>query len=236
MSRLVVPTMGPSDWRRLLANPATQWRQTKSAFEAAVAWEAARTSPRGLPPAVAAVLDAEPHFRDASLLLGIPEHQVELAGGGHASQTDFWALLGTKSGVVSVAVEAKAGETFDRPVAEWLADASEKSGKPKRLEQLCDILEIGRQDAEGLSYQLMHRPVAAILEAARFQVPRALFLVHAFGDNDSSLEDYRRWAHHLGVDAASNSVQRVGMRFGVDFWIGWVGVPPADDQTVRAAV
>ncbi|WP_291157193.1 DUF6946 family protein [Gemmatimonas sp. UBA7669] len=228
--------MGPSDWRRLLANPATQWRQTKSAFEAAVAWEAARGSERGIPPAVAATLDAEPIFSGASLLLGIPEHQVELEGGGHASQTDFWALFATKSGVVSVAVEAKAGEPFDRPVAEWLADASEKSGKPARLAQLCNILEISRQDTESLRYQLMHRPVAAILEAVRFQVPRALFLVHAFGDNDASLGDYQRWARYLGVEADANRVHHVGLRFGIDFWIGWVGVAPADDQTVRAAV
>jgi len=236
VSRLVVPTMGPSDWRRLLANPATQWRQTKSAFEAAVAWEGARGSVRGLPPAVAAVLDAESAFRESTLLLGIPEHQVELAGGGHASQTDFWALLATQQGVVSVAVEAKAGEPFDRPVAEWLADASDRSGKPARLKQLCDILEISHQDAQSLRYQLMHRPVSAILEAKRFQLSRALFLVHAFGDNDSSLEDYRVWAKQLGVDAAANRVHRVGTRSGVDFWIGWVGVPPADDATVRAAV
>lgn len=228
--------MGPSDWRRLLANPATQWRQRKSAFEAAVAWEAARESARGLPPALAAVLDSEPQFRDASLLLGVPEHRVELEGSGHASQTDFWALFRTSSGVVSVAVEAKAGEPFDRPVAEWLADAKEKSGKPARLRQLCDILEISQSDASALRYQLMHRPVAAILEAVRFHAPRALFLVHAFGDNNSSLEDYRSWARHLGVVALADRVHHVGQRYGVAFWIGWVGVAPADDQTVRTAV
>lgn len=181
---------------------------------------------------MAAVLDSEPQFRDASLLLGLPEHHVELEGGGHASQSDFWALLGTKSGVVSVAVEAKAGEPFDRP----LADASEKSGKPARLKQLCEILEISQSDVNGLRYQLMHRPVAAILEALRIQVPRALFLVHAFGDNDASLEDHRSWARYLGAEAPANRVHYVGKRSGADFWIGWVGVAPADDRTVRAAV
>lgn len=228
--------MGPSDWRRLLANPATQWRQTKSAFEAAVAWEAARSKVRGLPPAVANVLDTEPVFREASLLLGIPEHQVELVGGGHASQTDFWALLAAGTGVVSVAVEAKAGEPFDKLVREWLAESSDRSGKPKRLDQLCAILEIARDDALEVRYQLLHRPVAAILEAIRFQLPRALFLVHAFGDNAASFADYRRWAQFFGVRAEPDQVQYVGVRSGIEFWIGWVGVPPADDATVRAAV
>lgn len=228
--------MGPSDWRRLLANPATQWRQTKSAFEAAVAWEAARNTVRGLPPAVANVLDTEPVFREASLLLGIPEHQVELTGGGHASQTDFWALVATATGVVSVAVEAKAGESFDKLVREWLAEASDRSGKPRRLDQLCSVLEIAREDTPEMRYQLLHRPVAAILEAIRFQLPRALFLVHAFGDNTASFADYRHWAQFLGVRAEADRMHYVGVRSGIELWIGWVGVPPADDATVRAAL
>lgn len=201
-----------------------------------MAWEAARSSVRGLPPAVANVLDTEADFRNASLLLGIPEHQVELVGGGHASQTDFWALVATATGVVSVAVEAKAGEPFDKVVREWLAEASDRSGKPKRLDQLCAILEIARDDALELRYQLLHRSVAAILEAIRFQVPRALFLVHAFGDNAASLADYRQWAQRFGLRAEADRVQYVGVRSGIEFWIGWVNVPPADDATVRAAV
>ena len=41
MHRLFIPSWGPSDWRRLLANPSTQWVRRKSAFELAVAWESA---------------------------------------------------------------------------------------------------------------------------------------------------------------------------------------------------
>lgn len=78
MQRLFVPTMGPSDWRRLLADPGKQWREAKSAYEAAVAWEAARKSPRGLPPDIASALDSHESFRGASLVIGIPEHQVNL--------------------------------------------------------------------------------------------------------------------------------------------------------------
>src|SRR5205823_4916150 len=63
MRRLFVPTAGPSDWRRLLADPQKQWRPEKSAFEAAVSWEAARQSKRGLPPEVAAALDSQDEFR-----------------------------------------------------------------------------------------------------------------------------------------------------------------------------
>jgi len=119
--------MGPSDWRRLLADPRKQWRATKSAYEAPVAWESARNGVRGLPSEIAAHLDSDAAFRGAHLLLALPEHQVALEGGGHASQTDLWALLSAPIGVVSTAIEAKAGEPFDRTVREWLSDASKRA-------------------------------------------------------------------------------------------------------------
>ncbi len=236
MRRLFVPTFGPSDWRRLLADPEKQWRSAKSAYESAVAWEAARSDARGLPPDVAGLLDTHEAFRGATLLLGIPEHQVPLDGGGHASQTDFWALLDAPIGVTSVAVEAKAGENFDQPVGKWLADASPNSGKPARLRQLCSLLNIAEVDAGGCRYQLLHRPVTALLEAQRFRLGCALFLVHAFGENDDSLSDYRHWARLLGVEAEANTVSQVGIRGGVDFWIAWLGASSASDATVRTAV
>jgi hypothetical protein len=45
----VVPTLGPSDWRRLLADSDRHWKAGYSAYECAVAWEAARDTERGLP-------------------------------------------------------------------------------------------------------------------------------------------------------------------------------------------
>src|SRR5882724_4018904 len=94
MNRLFIPTLGPTDWRRLLADPVTQWERYKSALEMAVCWEAARDLPRGLPPEVASALDTESQLRGAQLLVGLPEHKVPFEGGGHPSQNDLWALLG----------------------------------------------------------------------------------------------------------------------------------------------
>jgi hypothetical protein len=236
MRRLFVPTMGPSDWRRLLADPQKQWREAKSAYEAAIAWEAARNGSRGLPPEVATLLDSQSEFRGASLLLGLPEHQVELEGGGHASQTDFWALLSAPIGIVSTAVEAKAGEPFDKRVSEWLSERTAKSGKPKRLEQLCTVLAIDQANAMDCRYQLVHRPVAAILEAKRFNLKTALFLVQAFAKNAESFKDYEHWARLFGVQPGENTLHRAGALSGIELWIGWVGADPAADATVRAAV
>lgn len=236
MTRLFVPTMGPSDWRRLLGNPRTQWRAEKSAFECAVAWEAVRRSSRGLPPDIEDVLDSKAEFLGSRLLFGVPEHRVELEGGGHASQTDLWALITSPIGVCSVAVEAKAGEPFDDTVRDWLARPPRINGRTTRLEQLCGILQLEPEAVHPLRYQLMHRPVAAILEAQRFRLSSALFLVHAFGDNSDSLSDFEEWASALGVRGAENQLTRVGQRGGVDLWIGWVSSHPADDDTIRRAV
>ena len=228
--------MGPSDWRRFLADPTKQWKERKSAYEAAVAWEAARKSARGLPRDIEAVLDAHPEFMGASLLFGVPEHQVRLAGGGHASQTDFWALLLTPLGIVSTAVEAKAGEPFDVTVAEWLATATKGSGKAVRLKQLCELWGVAEDRVSGCRYQLMHRPATAVLEAQRFGLKTALFIVHAFGDNSSSLADYVSWRVALGFNNSSNALQHAGSFGGVSLWIAWVASDPADHATVRAAV
>jgi hypothetical protein len=236
MNRIFIPTLGPTDWRRLLADPQKQWRQKKSAWEAAVAWEAARRTTRGLPDAIATLLDSEPTFFGASLVLGLPEHQVALEGGGHASQADLWVLVSTDTGLVSMSIEAKAGESFDRLVSDWSKDASPNSGKPTRLSQLRAILELTEDDVQHCRYQLLHRSVSAILEAQRFKLSTALFLVQAFGDNSSSFEDYVAWAKMLGVTAEPNRVHHVGQRGDVSFWIAWSDNAFASDDDTRSAI
>jgi hypothetical protein len=237
MKRLFVPTDGPSDWRRLLADPGKQWRASKSAYEAAVAWESARQKVRGLPEPIEKLFDSAPEFRGARLLLGVPEHQVPLDGGGHSSQTDFWALLDAPAtGVASVAVEAKAGESFDVVVREWLVAAKQGSGKLARLKQLCGLLNMSEADACSCRYQLLHRPAVAIIEARRFRLKNAVFLVQAFGDNTQSLQDYQHWARLLGTEATAETLHLVGVRADVRLWIGWSGSETASDRTVRDAV
>src|SRR6188474_3313853 len=156
MPQLLIPTSGPSDWRRFLADPGKQWVKGRSALELAVSWEAARRTPRGIPPSVIKILDSHSQFEGASLVIGIPEHQVQFDGGGHASQTDLWALLRGPIGLVSMSVEAKAGEGFDRTIASWLADAKPSSGKPARLAQLKSMLGIAGELPGTLRYQLLH--------------------------------------------------------------------------------
>jgi hypothetical protein len=240
MRKLFVPTMGPSDWRRLLADSDKHWKEGYSAYESAVAWEAARKSDRGLPSELAAILDSHPSFSGASLLLGIPEHQVSIKGGGHASQTDFWALLETPIGIVSTAIEAKAGEEFDDTVAVWLTKSKKGSRKPERLAELCRMWGVESHAVQSCRYQLMHRPITAILEARRFRASAALFIIHAFNrkadTNTHSAREYAAWRRALKIDASHDGLQFAGEYEGVPLWMAWVASPVASEATVRAAV
>ena len=206
MKRLFVPTSGIDDWRRLLADPTRHWVQGRSALELAAAWELVSSTPRGLPSEVAQLLDSHPGFQDATLLFAVPEHQVEFEGGGHASQNDLWALLRAPVGLVSLTVEAKAGEAFGPTIEEWLADAVPTSGKPARLRQLKALLGITQDIPGSVRYQLLHRTASAIREAKRFGASTAFMLVQSFAPDPDSEAAFDTFCALLRCDARRPSV------------------------------
>jgi len=238
MTRIFVPSSGPSDWRRLLADPVRHWVPTKSAFECAVSWEGARQNPRGLPELVASALDSHPSTANAALVLAIPELQVDLPGGGHPSQNDVWALLRTSAETVSLSVEAKSGEPLDRLVGEWVADATPTSGKPKRLEFLRECLGLGDVALSGLRYQLLHRAASALVQADRFGAGIAVLLIHSFGGHadDRSREDYQRFAEAMACPPAFNALVGVGRPTKLPLLIGWLADIPAGAEAVARAL
>lgn len=233
MSRLFVPTRGVESWRALLADPERQWKRGRSAYELAAAWEAeeARSSSRGLPAKVAAVLDTSPQTRGAVLAIGLPEHRVALPGGGHASQTDLWALLRVGSSFVSMAVEAKAGETLGPTVAEWRDDPNPRTRKPMRLDALKRHLALERADLDPVRYQLLHRAASAVLEAGRFGASAALLAVHSFSrEGDAkSLEDVRRFARLYEVDVEEDRVVALSPGPAIPLYLAWIRDAPAAD-------
>ena len=236
MNRLLTPTSGPSDWRRLLADPGRQWVKGRSALELAVSWEAARRGPRGIPPSVAAVLDSHPQLAGATLLLGIPEHQVQFDGGGHASQTDLWALLRAPVGLVSMSVEAKAGEGFDRTVASWLADAKPASGKPARLAQLKSILGIAVDLPETLRYQLLHRTASAIREAEKFGASCAVLLVQSFSSDPDSAAAYSTFCEVMGCVPQLGPLLEGPQVGTIQLYFAWVDCEPSGAEQLGAAI
>lgn len=236
MKRLFIPTMGPSDWRRLLADSERHRVKGRSALELAVAWEAARRSVRGLPSPVANLFDSYPPLSGAALLLGIPEHQVSLKGGGHASQTDLWALLRGPVGLISMAVEAKAGEAFDKTIDQWLATAKPTSDRPTRLKQLREVLGVHTELPGTLRYQLVHRAASALLEAERFNARDAVLLVQSFASDPNSFQALTAFGTALGCQCSAGMVVQGPTLGGVTLHLAWLDCGPADAAALAAAV
>ena len=194
--RIYVPASGLESWRCRLADPETQWVRGKSAFETAVFWEYGARQSRGIHPKLALLLDQQPELREAELVASFPEHKVRLPGGARASQNDVWAVLRTSGGLVSLAIEGKAGESFAETIGEWRRDASE--GKTKRLEYLCAQLGIVAPPDDALRYQLLHRTVSALLEAERVGATVAAMIVVSFIKDPASLADFSAFTSCMG--------------------------------------
>ncbi len=236
MNRIFVPTAGASDWRRFVAAPSSHWKRRRSAYELAVSWEVARKLSRGLPARVCELCDDYPRLSGASLVFAFPEHQVELDGGGHASQADLWALLRVRDELVSLAVEGKAGEPFDKTVAEWLASASARSGKPARLSQLRTLLGLEDTILDGVRYQLLHRCATALLEARRLALESACLLVQSFATDPRTFADYQAFCQLLCVEGVRNKIIDGPMLHGVQLSLEWVCCDPASAEDLEAAV
>lgn len=234
MSRILVPTSGATDWRRLLADPEKHWVRGRSAFETAVSWEHAQRTHRGLPLEIAAAMDEHVGLAGARVLMAFPEHKVRLVGPGKASQTDVWALLRSENGVVSMAVEGKAGESFASTVGEWLKEASD--AKKVRLEYLCQILEMGRPPDPMLRYQLFHRTASALMEADRFGAGYAVMVVQSFQEDQNSWDDFVRFSLQLGVKPVQGKLSEVVRTSGPRLYLGWVSCPVASDEVVASVV
>jgi hypothetical protein len=150
------PTLGPCQWRGLLANPKKQWKRGYSAFELAVSWEAAqnRNNCLDLPWKVAAIVNMDESLEKPHLLMAFPEHQVALDNDKTPSRTDFGALLRNKNGLISLAVEGKGGEPFADTVATWLNKNEKRKGRAARLKTLGDKFksELGETVSGPLRY------------------------------------------------------------------------------------
>ncbi|MGE0552572.1 MAG: hypothetical protein AB7R55_03995 [Gemmatimonadales bacterium] len=208
----------------MLADPKKHWRPGKSAYELARAWEDAQGSDRGLPASVAAACDASPATASAYLVLGLPELQVEMPGKGRLSQTDLWALLRTDSGLVSMAVEGKAGEPFGPLVSSWLEGLPSDSNRHGRLARLAETIGVDPDKCGDLRYQLFHRTVSAIRMAERCRATAAALLVHAFGGegDEDSRADFEAFCRLLGATTTPGVLSPTSTRSQVPLLVGWV--------------
>ena len=217
MSTVYIPANRAEQWSTLLAKPELHWKTGASAKALAYCWQEAH----GFPTEVKAALELNEALRGITLLLALPEHKVDLPGGTRPSQSDIWVLARAKDKLVSMAVEGKVAESFDRTVDECLEDAS--PGKHQRLKFLRD--ELGLDDDQELGsirYQLLHRTASAVIEAKRFCASHAVLLVHSFSPARDWLADYQSFARLFEAEPAVDRVVTVGARGGVSLHLGWV--------------
>lgn len=234
MTRIAAMGLGTSIWRAGLADPHLHWKRGRSAWELAVSWEAQRRSDSGLPPEVQAVFEAHPDFSAPTLLIGLVEHLVTLDTAKTPSQNDLWCAIRATSGQVSVAIEGKAGEEFDKTLEEWLE--GDRGTKQRRLSFLCEHLGIDSTPPHSLRYQLFHRAASAILEARRWRMPRALMLVQSFGESKTAWSDFAAFCGHVGLTVERGRIAGPRSLGEISFYAGWVDSPPATDQQAAAAV
>ena len=237
MNRYLVELRTLGDWQSRLGDPEMHWKRGASAMELAVAWLGARRSARGLPKDVATILDAVPALSGGTVNLAIPELRTSLPGGSRASQTDLWALLKSDERWVSLSVEGKATESFGEITADWL-NTPKPNGRKDRLTYLCEQLGLNASDVLPLRYQLLHRTVAALLEAQAWRADVAVMLVQHFAPEGSattpSWEDFVRFAGSLGVTAVVGRLQEVSRSLPVPLWIGWLESPLVSDSQIAA--
>jgi hypothetical protein len=239
MNRLCVETRGIGNWRERLAKPENQWRRRYSAFETAVSWETASGHPWGLPEPIRELF-RESIFGEATLVLAIAEHKVPLDGGRADSQCDVWALLDTPTGGVSLSVEAKANETFgqgNESLRDWLvAGESEQSlrNREDRWKHIAEHLPNAAATAYSLvPYQVLHRCAAAVIEARRFRMPNAAFIVQSFAAPPESFEAFSEFCQAINLKAERSKmcITKVGE---IQLGIGWADCPFATDAEVAA--
>jgi hypothetical protein len=228
VSTIYLASRGPEDWRRLLRDPAKQWRKGFSARTLAYCWEAASGDwPRSIKQALRE--SGSELLAGARILIAFPEHAVPVGGAGGDSKADLWLLARSGDSLISVAVEGKVDEPLGELVSDWLRTReleAERRGRPtnapRRRELLEQRLRLRPEQTNSLRYQLLHRTASALIEAERFKADVAVMLVHSFGPKRTGFEDFARFVAAMGGEPPEgDAIVLVGRRGTVDLYLGW---------------
>ena len=218
MSKIFIPTNKPTDWKPLLAKPK-HWKRGYSARALAYCWQEAD----GFPEYVKGVFRYSEieFFQNVELLLAFPEWKVSLPGGSRPSQNDVFILAKGNNQLISIMVEGKVSEPFDKTIAEWRLGSSE--GKEARLKFLCEELQLEKEQINHIRYQLLHRTASAVIEAKKFNAQNALMLVHSFSQSDEWFEDYSQFLDLFGLKGITpDSLVFAKSINGINLYFSWV--------------
>jgi hypothetical protein len=214
MSKFYIPTTGPADWQRFLADPDKQWRTGFSAKTLAYCWESAN----GLPSEVASML--QPYGDHVELLLAIPEHKVPLPGASRGeSQNDVFALARAGDLTFAIMVEGKVREPFGQTLHDWLQNASD--GKRERLAFISNLLGLTLPPPDHIYYQLLHRAASAIIEARRFKTDAAAMIVHSFSSGRIWFDAFVQFGSLFDVAMVANKLIAIRPSGKPPLYIGW---------------
>ncbi len=200
------------DWR-VRAGPkrAEQWKDGRSAKEAARAWLGAAPA---IPKAVGEVLTQHQDFGEFQRWEAEPEKQVRFDKfRGEPPNIDVLLIGHDTDGPVVAAIEAKADEPFGYTVARTLAAAERRLAKnPRskgvaRLQQLtAAILGVKPETVTDVRYQLLTATAAVVAEADRWSAERAVLIVHEFVTDETT--DARHLANASDLDAFVSLLSR----------------------------
>ncbi|MBM3494267.1 MAG: hypothetical protein FJX72_08100 [Armatimonadetes bacterium] len=217
MSVIAIPSGGPSDWQRALADPQKHWRPGASAMTLAACWEASKGD---FPAEVRRTLEASAERALVGLtpLLVVPEYGVSLPGGSARSTTDVFVLARGEQGLAAMAVEGKVNEPFGPTVGEKRREAS--PGQCARLAFLMEELGL-RNLPDEIRYQLLHRTASARLAAKKFGAGVSVMLVHSFSPDMRWFDDFACFAGLFGIAAEPNRVCAAPPLTSPRLYIGW---------------
>ncbi|MCU0647504.1 MAG: hypothetical protein MUF00_05885 [Gemmatimonadaceae bacterium] len=239
------PIADLTDWeRRAGPKHPSQWKEGRSAMEAARAWVAVRSP--DLPLEVSAALASHADVGTVVQWRGEPEVRLPLdERRGEPRNTDLLIEARDDRGNFLIAVEAKADESFDRRMGDVLVDALEAkianpgSGALARAQDLALSMlsprEAGWPGVAELRYQLFTAAVGVLRAAESRGITRAVLLIHEF--ETVATDDERHAANATALNAWLHRVSR-GRYAALDAgrMVGPVRLQPGPLLTGRAVL
>ena len=218
MKNIFIPSSSPDDWQKLLADPCKQWRKGYSARTLAYCWQEANGFPTSI---IKAFTNSGIElFNDVTFLFAFPEWKVNLPGGKGASQNDIYVIAKCKEQLMSIMVEGKVNEPFDKTILEW--DQNSSIGKRERLDFLLKLLNIDKTEVDHIRYQLLHRAASAVIEATKITARNAMILVHSFSEQYEWFDDFKDFVDLFGLTAIKDSIVGPTKIGETDLYFGWV--------------
>jgi hypothetical protein len=186
------PLTKPEDVIPFLGKRGEHWNKVRSAYQTAYSWFNAQD----LPNSIREILKTDSALEGAILKKAIFEKKTKFDAHGRESQTDVLATIQAKSGLAILGIEAKVDESFGPLIHEW-NDYS--LGKMRRLLGLLEKLKLTCDSIGCLRYQLLHRTIAAVVEARESGASIAVVLVQSFDKNRAGFMDFVVFANAFGT-------------------------------------